>query len=110
MIYIKIDTNSAQSISIPKYFDESPKEVKLRLINNLTEQIVEIEPRKFQILDPYIQIEVVIKEPIPEGEYSYSLIDVNKGVISFGIAVVGDYKREVKSYGESNKKIQYKRG
>ena len=109
MIYIKIDTNSVQTISIPKYFEVDLKEVRLRLVNNLTNQIIDIEPRNFYIAEPYIQLEVVIKDPIQEGEYSYSLIDNNDGVISFGIAVVGEYKREVKSYGESNKKIQYKR-
>lgn len=109
MIYIKIDTNSVQTISISKYFEVDLKEVRLRLVNNLTNQIIDIEPRKFYIAEPYIQLEVVIKDLIPEGEYSYNLIDNNDGVISFGIAVIGDYKREVKSYGESNKKIQYKR-
>ena len=109
MIYIKIDTNSVQTISIPKYFEVDLKEVRLRLVNNLTNQIIDIEPRNFYIAEPYIQLEVVIKYPITEGEYSYSLIDNNDGVISFGIAVIGEYKREVKSYGESNKKIQYKR-
>jgi hypothetical protein len=43
-----------------------------------------------------------------EGEYEYSLIDAEKGVISFGLVVVGDYKREVQSYVKESKKIQYK--
>lgn len=109
MIHIKIDLNSTQSVSIPRYFNENPKSVRLRLTNNLSGGIVDIIPKKFYIADPYFLLDVHLKEEILEGEYDYSLIDEDKGVISFGIAIVGDYKREVKSYEKDNKKIQYKR-
>ena len=110
MIYIKIDTNSIQSISIPRYFNEKPNGVRLKLINNLTEQVIEIEPKNFYVAEPYIQLDIQLKDKIVEGEYSYNLIDTERGVINFGIAVVGDYKpSNIKSYGDTNKKIQYNR-
>lgn len=108
MIYIKSDTNSTQSISIPKYFGKFVGETKLRLVNNLTQQIYEIELKSTSVVEPYFQIDFKLRQPLVDGEYSYSLID-STGVISFGIAIVGDYKREVKSYDNSNKKVQYNR-
>ena len=107
MIYIKNETNSRQSISIPKYFESNPTSIRLRLINKLGGGVVEIEP-KFFIQTPYITINFKLSNLLVEGEYEYSLIDPEKGVISFGLAVVGDYKREVQSYVKESKKIQYK--
>lgn len=107
MIYIKTDTNLVQSISIPKYFGDPVGAVKLKLVNNLTEQVAEIVPTSVHIVDPYIQLEFQTAQSIVDGEYSYNLTDSN-GVISFGIAVVGDYKRAIQSYQKESKKIQYK--
>lgn len=107
MIYIKNETNLRQSISIPKYFESNPTSIRLRLINKLGGEVVEIEP-KFFIQPPYITINFKLSNLLVEGEYEYSLIDAEKGVISFGLAVVGDYKRDVQSYVKESKKIQYK--
>ena len=107
MIYIKTDTNLVQSISIPKYFDPIG-DIKLRLTNNLTHQVIEIEPKSTTITEPYFKVDFKLREPIADGEYNYSLVD-SRGVMSFGIAVIGNYEREVKSYDKTNKKVQYNR-
>ena len=108
MIYIKTSTNESQSISIPKYFDDAVGDIRLRLVNNLTQQVYEIEPKSVSVVEPYFQIDFKLRQSLIDGEYNYSLID-STGVISFGLAVVGDYKREVKSYDKTNKKVQYNR-
>lgn len=107
MIYIKNETNSRQSISIPKYFESDPTSIRLRLTNKLGGEVIELEP-KFEIQTPYITVNFKLPNLLVEGEYEYSLIDTKTGVISFGLAVVGDYKREVQSYVKESKKIQYK--
>lgn len=109
MIHIKLDTIYTQSISIPRYFNENPTELKLKLTNCLDGNVIEIKPKDFKVVTPYLTLEIEpLINPI-EGEYEYKLIDSNLGVIGFGLAVIGDYVREVKSYSTDNKKIQYKR-
>lgn len=107
MIYIKNETNSQQSISIPKYYPQNPTSIRLRLVNKLGGQIVDLYP-EFYIENPYFMLKITLSELLIEGEYDYSLIDEDSGVLSFGLAVVGDYKRVVQSYHKENKKIQYK--
>lgn len=110
MIHIKNDLNSTQSISISKYFNEIPTSMRLRLVNTLTKEIIDIEPKKFYVAEPYFLLDIRLNKRVVDGEYNYSLIDNVKGVIAFGLAVVGDYKRDIKTYDDnSNKKIQYNR-
>lgn len=105
MIYIKSDTNSIQ---IPRHSNENPKELRLVLINNLTQQEVEVEVREFFLWAFTYQVEINPFITV-DGEYTYTLYDENNEVLSCGLMVFGDYKREVKSYDKTNKKIQYNR-
>ena len=105
MIYIKSDTNSIQ---IPRHSNENPKELRLVLINNLTQQEVEVEVREFFLWAFTYQVEINPFAAV-DGEYSYTLYNEENKKLEIGLAVFGEYKNEVKSYGETTKKIQYNR-
>lgn len=106
MIYIKNEINTNQLILIPRYFEDPISDARLRLVNKISEYIIELDPVNYNLLPKYHSMEIVLREKLIEGEYSYTLSGVN-GVESFGIAVVGDYKNEKTSYDVINKKIQY---
>lgn len=105
MIYIKSDTNSIQ---IPRHSNENPEELRLVLINNLTQQEVEVEVREFFLWSFTYQVEINPFTTV-DGEYSYTLYNEENKELEIGLAVFGEYKNEVKSYGETTKKIQYNR-
>lgn len=105
MIYIKSDTNS---IAIPRHLSSNPSVLRLNVKNNLTQQDMDVRIKDFYLYSFTYQIDIDTLD-IVDGEYTYTLYDENNDVLSRGLIVFGDYKREVHSYGETNKKIQYNR-
>lgn len=108
MIYIKNDPKSLQSVTITNHSGSLPSKMSLRLTNKLDEKVTEFEIYNFHTSKPYIEASFRLPEGLPDGEYNYNLIDRYKGVLSFGIAVVGDYVNNTQSYISDSKKIQYK--
>lgn len=108
MIYLKNDTTSQQTISITNYSEYIPTKLRLRLTNKLDSIVTEFEISKFTITEPFINIIFKMPETLTDGEYNYNLIDTSRGVIAFGMAVIGEYTYNTQSYIKDNKKIQYK--
>lgn len=108
MIYIKNGTTSQQTISISNHFEYFPTKLRLRLTNKLDGKVTEFEIVNFTTSRPFINIIFKMPNTLTDGEYNYNLIDPQKGVIAFGMAVVGEYTRDTQSYVKDNKKIQYK--
>lgn len=108
MIYIKNDSNSLQSVTITNHSGYTPSTMLLRLTNKLDGEVTEFDIYNFKIVKPYVEAVFKLPEGLSDGEYNYNLIDRYKGVLSFGIAVIGDYINNTQSYISESKKIQYK--
>lgn len=108
MIYIKNEPNLWQTITLTNHSEVLPIKMRLRLTNKLDGVVKEFEIYNFRTSKPYISIDFKLSETLTDGEYNYNLIDTSRGVISFGMAVVGEYTNNTQSYIKENKKIQYK--
>ena len=108
MIYIKNEPNLMQSITLTDHTNWATVRMALRLTNKLDGKVTEFDIHNYQTQKPYIEITFKLPTGLPDGEYNYNLIDKYRGVMSFGIAVVGDYVNNTQSYISDSKKIQYK--
>lgn len=88
--------------------------MELRLINNVTKNIIEIEVEDNKNSTLFYQFDIRLPEGCEDGEYTYELIDYViedfiiglPKVVATGLLQIGDYQRNLninREYNENNK-------
>lgn len=88
--------------------------MELRLINNVTKNIIEIEVEDNKNSTLFYQFDIRLPEGCEDGEYTYELIDYViedfviglRKVVATGLLQIGDYQRDLninREYNENNK-------
>lgn len=86
----------------------------LKLTNNVTKNIIEIEVEDNKNSTLFYQFDIRLPEGCEDGEYTYELIDYViedfviglRKVVATGLLQIGDYQRDLninREYNENNK-------
>lgn len=88
--------------------------MELRLINNVSKNIIEIQVEDNKNSTLFYQFDIRLPEGCEDGEYTYELIDYViedfviglRKVVARGLLQIGDYQRDLninREYNENNK-------
>lgn len=77
--------------------------MQLKLINNLTKNIIELGEVKDKLISTvYYVFDINLPTDVADGEYTYELYDGEK-MVSAGLLQIGDYVQDNKEYKETKK-------
>lgn len=93
MIYLK---NDQTTVKIPKQINSILTDYKLRIINNLSNVVLELDVVDLSTANLFYTFNIDASN-IQTGEYKYEIIG-NGEIMTNGLMIVGNYKKETTQY------------
>ena len=102
-----VNTTAPQGLLVPIAETIVPQEqIVLRLKSTMTHREYSFEVTDLQTSHMYYNIALVLPESIDPGEYNYQLVS-GGDILSNGLAIVGEYGRELTEYEKTIEYEQY---